>query len=233
MDAEAFKAKLQELIPYYRPNPAVKSQLSEIIMLAVVGPTSVGKTTLIESTGLPMIVSDASRAPRRGEIDGVDNFFRSDFDAVIREIEAGEYVQIAFGSEGDFKGTKISRYPQSGVVAMPVTSAALPVFYSLGFKKVIPAYIVPPSFDEWRRRMQARRSQESDELFMNRLKEAARSLTDALNDDRYKFVINDDLNTAKSDILSISTEQYDAQKNAQAREIAVSIKLQLQKLDSL
>lgn len=233
MDSEAFKTKLQDLIPRYRPNSAVINQLSEITMLAIVGPTSVGKTTLIESTGLPLIVSDASRAPRRGEIDGVDNYFRSDFDSVIREIEAGDFVQIAFGSEGDFKGTKISRYPKSGVVAMPVTSAALPVFYTLGFKKIIPAYIVPPSFDEWRRRMQARRSQESDELFMNRLKEAARSLNDALSDDRYNFVINDDLNRAKSDILSISNEHYDSQKNTQARAIAVSIKQQLQKLDSL
>lgn len=217
MDEQAFKQLLPALVARYRPSPEVHQQLSKITMIAVVGPTSVGKTTLIQNSGIPLVISDATRARRPNEVDGVDNFFRHDYDAIVDEIKNGEFVQIAIGSEGDFKGTKLSSYPDSGPAAAPITAASLSNLYSLGFKKVIPVFVIPPSYDEWKQRTELRRQSESAELFANRLAEAKQSFELALADDRYAFLISDDLQTVRDDFLEAIDGTYPVQKNLEAR----------------
>lgn len=230
MDEKEFTAQLATIIPAYQSSQSVHQRLANITLVAVLGPTSVGKTTLMDSSGLPMIVSDVTRMARPGEVHGVDNYFRRDFESILAEIRNGEFVQIATGSEGDFKGTKISRYPESGLATMAITTAALPSFYKLGFKRVIPVFVIPPSFDEWRRRLQGRRSQEDAELFMNRMREAKQSFSAALQDSDMQFVINDYVEQAKQDFRSVYEGSYTIEQSQRARVIAMSIAEQLHSL---
>lgn len=227
MDTKTFSEQLNRLVKLYQPNREVHDRLSGITMIPVVGPTGVGKTTLIKNSGIPLAVSDATRDPRPGEIHGVDNFFRKDFDAIIKEIKNGEFVQIAIGSEGDFKGTIMSRYPSSGPVAAPITAVAVPNFYNLGFESVVPVFVVPPTFKEWERRMQARKASESPELFANRMIEARQSFATALADDRYQFIISDDMQQARDDFLAAISWTYPPGQSRTARNVAQKISRQL------
>ena len=69
------------------------------VLLVLSGPSAVGKTTvaqrlLAECPNLTRIVTCTTRAPREGEVDGVDYHFLSD-EEFCQRIEAGEFLEHA------------------------------------------------------------------------------------------------------------------------------------------
>ncbi len=149
MDKQKFISEVKRLVSDYKPNKDVTERLRSLDLIAVVGPTGVGKSKIIDDSGLHLVLSDMTRNPRAGEKDGVDVWFRSDYDKLLEEIKNGEFAQLLVGHTGEFYGTKYSSYPEDGLCVMPIITSALPVFYNLGFKSVKTVYILPPSFDEW------------------------------------------------------------------------------------
>lgn len=223
MNEATFNQHIATLVPSYKPSLATHERLAQVTLVAVVGPSGVGKTTVMELSGLPMVVSDVTRKARPGEVNGVDNVFRSDYQAILQEVQAGEFVQIARGSQGDFKGTKASRYPETGFATMAITTAALPVFYRLGFKAVRPVFIVPPSYDAWAKRLKGRRNQVSNALFETRMQEAKSSFAQALSNLEFVFILNDDARTAAAELTTIADGRIDRNKSGRARQIAEDI----------
>lgn len=66
----------------YRPSPETLERVKGVDFIAVIGPTAVGKSTLIEAAiaedpSLHLVVTTTSREPRPGEQDGVHMHFRS------------------------------------------------------------------------------------------------------------------------------------------------------------
>ena len=92
----------------YKPAQDVADQVKELEVLMVVGPSGVGKTTLIQGSGLAYVPSDTTRPARLGEIEGEDFYFRSDYAQIIQEIRTGRFVQVAVDSGGDLKLPKNS-----------------------------------------------------------------------------------------------------------------------------
>jgi len=180
----------------YRPNATVQQQLANIELIAIVGPTGVGKTTIIEKLGLPHVASDVTREPRSGEENGKEYNFRNDYLSIIDDIQNGEYAQFLVAKNGEFYGTRASSYPASGPATMAIIASAVPVFRTLGFKKVIPIYILPPSYVEWMHRIGTGRSLDLEA----RMDEARESLPIAITDPTYKFVLNDDLDLAVGEV---------------------------------
>lgn len=201
MTREDFLARLPALVKNYQPAPDVLSQIGNVELLMVVGPSGVGKTTLIQRSGLVYVPSDTTRPIRPEEKNGEDYYFRADYDQIFQEVSAGRYAQVAVGSGGDFYATKDTSYPTSGMAIMAVVADALPIFRELGFKKTISAFITPPSYDEWMRRLLIHRL--TPEQFSLRIDEAKRSFSTALADSDMHFILNDDLDASSNQLINL------------------------------
>jgi guanylate kinase len=221
MDKQTFIQRARDLQGHYQPSLAVRLQLAGVDMVATVGPTAAGKTTIMERSGVPYILSDVTRAPRKHERNGIDYNFRTDYDRLLQEIEAGEFVQFLVEQNGEFYGTKIASFPTSGPCTMAVVAAAMPRFRTLGFRKVLGVYIVPPSYEEWMRRV----SIQHDKDLAARLREAKESLQIALSDSDFCFLINDDLDEATEAFRRLATGEEPANDGLQAaaRQVALAL----------
>jgi len=224
MDKAEFISKAKQLAVGYQPNESVKERLSKLRLIAVVGPTGVGKSSAIDKSGIPLVLSDMTRAPRAGEQDGEDVNFRTDYDQLFKEVSGGEFAQFLVGHTDEFYGTKVSSYPSGGVCAAAIVTTALPVFQKLGFESVKVIYIVPPSFDEWMQR--ARLHDDSD--LVKRLVEAEESLAYAVSRDDMCFIINDDLDRAVEEFKNIAYEKLeDEQSSDKGKAVAQGLLVKL------
>ncbi len=205
----------------YRPAQSVIDQIKRVELLIVVGPSGVGKSSLIDRTGIKYVPSDTTREPRAGEVDGKDMFFRDDYDNILNELSKGEFVQVAIGPAGDFYATRVDAYPKNGLATMPVVADVVPVFRQLGFKRTYTAFIVPPSYEAWMQRMDSH-NLKPDQL-NKRLNEAKRSFRFALNDRDTHFILNDDLDIATQQIKKLSAGIVDREKEELAKETAHDI----------
>src|SRR5690606_12422585 len=95
-------------------------------LVAIVGPTGVGKSSIIKALDLPYVMSDVSREPRPDEKNNRTYHFREDYLQIIKEIKEGEYVQFLVSSYEEFYGTRLSAYPEEGPCTMAVVASAMP-----------------------------------------------------------------------------------------------------------
>jgi guanylate kinase len=225
MTQEEFQAQLSKLIKNYKPSPDVVARIKYVTLLMVVGPSGVGKSSLIRRSGLAFVPSDTTRDPRPGEQNGVDFYFRHDLERVIEEIKTGRFVQVAIGPSGDFYATKDTAYPTSGAATMPIVADVIPIFRKLGFKETTTAFVTPPSYSEWMRRMSVHPVIENQRV--KRLAEARRSFEFALSDKQTHFILNDNLESAVDQLKNLLNNEVDKQREKQARESAKVILKQI------
>jgi guanylate kinase len=221
MTREEFLIQLPSLVKNYKPSADVLEHIGKINVLMVVGPSGAGKTTLINSLGLTYVLSDNTRTPRPGEREGIDFYFRTDYEQVIKEIKEGRFVQVAVDSGGDLKATKASSYPRSGDVVMAVVADVVPAFRQLGFASTLTAFITPPSYDEWMRRMNDHSL--SGEQFSKRMSEAQRSLEFALSDPETHFILSDQVEMATHQLQQLLKNQTDKSREAAAKQAALQM----------
>lgn len=194
---------------HYRPAMHVLDKLAQVDFVAVIGPTAVGKTTLIKTAmkqepALHKVLNNTSRSPRPGESDGVDFRFLPK-ESMQEQIKNGQYVQVAPTVLGDLYATAPEDYSTTGVAMLEVLAEALPNFRSLPFKSVRAVYVLPPSWDEWYRRLTGRSF--NPEQLKKRLAEAKHSLKFAHTDPQMQFIINDDLHQAAEDFISLALDR--------------------------
>lgn len=193
----------------YRPAPDVLERLKQVDFVAVVGPTSVGKTTVIKAAmerepSLRLVLNNTSRAPRAGEQEGVDYQFRSRAEMEQR-IARREYVQVAPSVLGELYATPPEGYFTGGVCVMAVLADALPNFRALPFKRLRTLFIVPPDWPTWEERLTAHNF--TPEHRAKRLAEAKRSLEYALSDEQPMIIINENLDQAAQDFIDIALDR--------------------------
>ena len=175
------------------------------ILMAVSGPAGVGKGTIVKTIidkreDVVESVSCTTRFPRKGEIDGRHYFFLSK-EEFLRRIEEGDFLEYD-EHFGNYYGT-----PRSFVEKTLETKSIIleiDVVGALQVKKVFPelvlVMIVPPSFEELRRRLEGRGS-ENEETMKIRMDRIAYELAQK---DKYDYVIvNDDLETAIKEVEQI------------------------------
>ncbi len=209
----------------YRPSTAALEHLKKVNFLAVIGPTGVGKTTLIreakkQQQSLHLVLNNTSRDPRPDEKEGVDYKFETRAHMEER-IAKGEYAQVAPSLFGDLYATVAGDYSAEGVALMPVLADAMPVFRKLPFKSIRAVYILPPDWQTWQERLR-RHGFHADKLFL-RFDEAVRSLEFAQEDDQLHFVINDDLETATKDFIAIANHRHATKQQQEIQERAHKI----------
>jgi len=190
----------------YQPATHVLHHLKQVSLVAVVGPTAVGKTSLINAalareSSLHLLLSHLSRESRPGERDGVDAHF-DDRKAMEQTMTAGGYVQVAPSVFGDLYATGPQDYQTSGAMICPIISQAMPVFRALPFKVVRSIFIVPPDYKTWQHRIQEHGF--TPEQLKRRFTEAIHSLIYGLEDEETHIVINDSLDIATEDLITLA-----------------------------
>jgi guanylate kinase len=164
----------------------------------------VGKGTLIKgllerARGLQLAVSATTRAPREGEVNGVDYHFLSeeDFD---RRVARGEFLEHAeyAGNRYGTLNSELER-PAQGIVLEIDVQGARQVRDRL--PDAVLTFIEPPSFEDLQRRLAARASDRPEEI--ERRLAAARDELSAAGEFDHR-VVNDDVERALSELARLA-----------------------------
>ena len=175
-------------------------------LYVISGSSGVGKGTVIKgflekNPKYTLSVSCTTRAPREGEIDGVNYFFLSkdEFQNCIDNDKFLEWAEFA----GNRYGTKkkyINKCLEEGkdLILEIDTKGALQVKSKM--PEAVLIFIAPPSLETLENRLRGRHT-ENEETIQKRLHEVREELQRAENFD-YK-IINDDLERAISELEKI------------------------------
>lgn len=174
------------------------------------GPSGAGKGTLVKRVleRVPdawLSVSDTTRSPREGEIDGVHYFFVDDaeFDQLV---ETGGFLEWARVHENRY-GTPRARVEEHMAKGGQVL---LEIDVQGGFQiraqrpDATLVFIEPPSLEELERRLRERGT-ETEEVIASRLEAAKVELSRKMEYD--KQLVNDNLALALDELVSIVNEQ--------------------------
>ncbi len=170
----------------------------------IAGPSGVGKGTVHARAraSLPesvLSVSVTTRAPRPGEVDGVDYHFVSPerFQQLIDEDQLLEWAEYAGERYGTPRGPVEEAVAAGRIVVLDIELQG-----ALQIKEHDPAallvFLVPPSFEELERRLRARGT-EPEAALQRRLARAREELEAAHQFD--VEVVNDDLDRCVEEVL--------------------------------
>lgn len=214
----------------YQPNQSVLATLPNIIFVSIIGPTAVGKTTLMNAAAarcpaLHQVISTMSREPRPGEENDVDVHFRTK-EEMQAKVDAQEYVTAITNTTGEIYATAPEDYSAEGIAMMPVLASAMPMFKALPFKAMRTIFILPPSWETWKQRMQSH-SFTPDE-FEKRMQEAGNSLRYAIDSEDIVFVLNDDLAQATLEFTQAALGASAAANQYKCHDLAATLLKELQ-----
>ena len=173
-------------------------------------PSGTGKSTIInwlmqEHSELKMAfsISCTSRAPRGTERNGVEYFFLTP-DEFRSRIEAGEFLEYEEVYTDRYYGTlksQVERQCDAGqnVVFDVDVKGGCNIKQHYG-DKALSIFIMPPSVDELRRRLESRAT-DAPEVIDQRIARAEFEI--GFVDKFDKVVVNDDLDKAKKEVLGI------------------------------
>lgn len=186
----------------------VSSMKGKLIIFSA--PSGTGKSTIInwlmqEHSELKMAfsISCTSRAPRGTERNGVEYFFLTP-DEFRSRIEAGEFLEYEEVYTDRYYGTlksQVERQCDAGqnVVFDVDVKGGCNIKQHYG-DKALSIFIMPPSVDELRRRLESRAT-DAPEVIDQRIARAEFEIGFADKFD--KVVVNDDLDKAKKEVLGI------------------------------
>jgi len=173
-------------------------------------PSGAGKTTLSKALlkkhdEMIYSISFTTRPPRKGEQDGIDYFFISE-DRFKEGIAKKKWIEWAlvhgnyYGTSADFISEKLNE-GKDILLEIDVQGAVKIKDY---YPDSISVFIMPPSFETLRKRLESRGLDNTD-IIDNRLENAKKEM--AQKDLYDHIVINDDLTRAMEDLFSI-IERY-------------------------
>ncbi|MCX7746847.1 MAG: guanylate kinase [Clostridia bacterium] len=176
-------------------------------LLAVVsGPSGSGKGTLLKlicngKLNVGLSISATTRKPREGEIDGQHYFFKTveDFKEMVNQEQLIEWVEYC----NNFYGTP-KKYIEDSIKKGKDMILEIDVEGALKIKEKYPQciliFILPPSFEELRKRIIGRGT-EIAEVIEKRLEKAKKEIAFISNYDY--IIINDEVNRAVDELDSI------------------------------
>lgn len=181
------------------------------ILFILSGPSGVGKGTVRkklfeEELDLQYSISMTTRDRRTGEVDGVDYFYKSreEFEKLVEEGELLEYAQYV----NNYYGTP-RKYVEETIEKGFDVFLEIEVQGAMQVKKNFPQgvfiFLFPPSLEELKNRI-VNRGTESQELVLNRLKEARNEIEMM---DAYDYVVvNDQVETAVDKVKAIIKSEH-------------------------
>lgn len=179
-------------------------------LFVITAPSGTGKTTIIDIIrkdveGIDYSISHTTRAPRRGEVNGVHYYFvaRKDFEKMI---EAHEFVEWAIVYD-QLYGTSMSSVERTLSSGKDLL-LDLDIQGAQEIKKQFPEatliFILPPSLKILHERLQ-RRSIQDDTNIGLRMEKAVEEIKKCRD---YDFlIVNDDLNQAAREVEAVIVAQ--------------------------
>jgi len=182
------------------------------LLIILSSPSGAGKSTLAKrlmtwDPTLKFSVSATTRAPRPGEVDGRDYWFRTkdEFEAMVAAGEMLEHAEVF----GNFYGS-----PKAPVEAAAAEGrdtlfdidwqGGQQIRNSVLGNDVVSVFVLPPSIAELERRLRSR-AQDSDAVIAGRM---AKSESEISHWAEYDYVlVNDDLDRAEADLRTILTAE--------------------------
>ena len=151
------------------------------LLVVISGPSGVGKDAVLKALqqrGLVLhyVVTMTSRAPRNGEVEGVDYFFvsREGFEALIEQDEFIEYANVY----NDYKGIPKSQIRQALAsqrdVILRVDVQGAKTLRGLCPDAVL-IFLIPSNEKEWLERLRSRKTETTESLAL-RLETAKKEL---------------------------------------------------------
>ena len=188
-------------------------------LLVLSGPSGVGKGTvlgeLMKRRGdMCFSVSATTRAPREGEVDGVNYFFVSKerFEEMIQNNELLEYAQFVSNSYGTPRAYVEQQLEKGLNVILDIEVQGARNIVNM-IPDAVSVYMIPPSYEELEKRLRGRGT-ETEEQIQGRLQTA---IEEAKAADFYRYIIvNDNLEVAVNELDAIITAEkigYDNRKN--------------------
>ena len=195
---------LAQKIAAYQPNGGVRQLVADTKLVLLVGVSGAGKDTtkqrLLQDPEFADIVSYTTRSPRQNagvqERDGVDYHFIDEATAE-KMLDAHDFIEAKF-VHGTVYGTgvaEIQAIHDAGRIAITDIDVQGVDEYKNLSQTVVAIFLLPPNYDEWRRRLQTRYAsvEEFEAEWPKRFASAIKELTHALEVPYYHFIINDNL----------------------------------------
>ena len=175
--------------------------------IVLAAPSGTGKTTiahrLVEGTGeFVFSVSATTRAPRKGERNGMDYEFmgRTEFEAMAEGGEFAEWAEV----HGNLYGTPLRTLEEATAcgefVVLDIDVQGARQIHT-GFPHALLVFVIPPSAEVLLSRL-TKRGTEADEEVVRRLRHARKELARAGEFDH--VVVNDDLERAVEEVRVVA-----------------------------
>jgi len=167
------------------------------LLFILSSPSGAGKTTLSRmlleaDPDIKLSVSVTTRPPRSGEIDGVHYHFVSDdaFDAMVADDDFYEWAHVFGHRYGTPKGMIRSALKDGQDFLFDIDWQGTQQLYQKDQQDVVSVFILPPSLEELRRRLEAR-ALDSGDVIDSRMERARAEISHWAEYDY--VVINDDV----------------------------------------
>lgn len=175
-------------------------------LIVLSGPSGAGKNSVMNAVfptipNLKYSVSVTTRPPRKGEVEGVDYFFRTEeeFDDLIHQdklLEHATFVGYRYGTPKDFVMEQIAA---GNTVIMDIDIQGARQI-RLKMPEAVLVFLLPPTRRELERRLHQRGSDDKAEI-EKRLHKSMEELRHIVDYDY--FIINDDLEKAAEQLRHI------------------------------
>ena len=197
---------LSEIGEQLQTQPATETTEGRGILFVVSSPSGGGKGTLIQRVlnkvpNLSYSVSFTTRAPRNGEVDGREYFFVTPekFEEMVAADEFLEWAHVHGKLYGTARRQVVQEISQGRDIILEVDVQGAASVRTL-IADSVSIFILPPSFEVLRQRLEARGTDSPEELDL-RLRNAPTELKDY---SAFQYVIiNDDADRAADQMTAI------------------------------
>lgn len=232
--------QFETVLSNYQISPHARTILKNMQLVLLTAATSTGRSVVVQrllSSGrYHYIVSDTTRPPqiRDGQLeqDGVQYFFRQE-DDLLKDLMAGNFLEAEIIHGQQVSGISIrelNNAGQSGKIAFTETD----IEGVANIKKVKPdtiaIFLLPPSFEEWLRRIEGRGGLSAEEL-NSRMNSAARFWREAPKSGYFQFVVTEEPEKTISIIEDLVAGRPNPEQE-RGLELAAQLLSQLQKYQS-
>lgn len=204
------------LINNYQPTQEVVALVKRVPKVFVVGIAGAGKNAtiqqLLKTDTFHYIVSHVTRPPRENngvlEQDGVDYHFIS-MEKAVSMLEKREFVEAKWVHRQNIYATSPQEFlaceKKKKIAIADIDVAGVEEYMKIAPDTTKPIFLLPPNFETWQQRFKSRYEGRLGEgEFQRRMFSAAQEIEHVLGKNYYSIVINDDLDDAVTQVLSIA-----------------------------